>query len=172
MGSSPSRRHFVGGLAAGALVTGFDPIGRGWVTGRAAGVPAPALKGRLLYGEAAPEALLGPPAPPLAAGFGDHPGAWSIAWAVTKRYLGVMGAQPSQHDGHDGIHLGGKAAVVVPMDEYRLLKALKERASAEEIEEAEIDAAIAEHEAWKAAGRPDGTISHEVVMAELFGPLP
>jgi len=39
----------------------------------------------------------------------------------------------------------------------------------EEIEDAEIDAAIAEHEAWKAAGRPGGTIPHEIVMAELLG---
>ncbi len=40
--------------------------------------------------------------------------------------------------------------------------------SAEEIEEAEFDAAIAEHEAWKAAGRP-GAKSHEEFMAELLG---
>jgi len=32
-----------------------------------------------------------------------------------------------------------------------------------------IDAAIAEHEAWKAAGRPGGTVSHEAAMAELLG---
>jgi hypothetical protein len=74
-----------------------------------------------------------------------------------------------QSDDHDMIHLGGETAVVVPLPEYRMLAALREHASAEEIEEAEIDAAIAEHEAWKAAGRPGGTISHEVVMAELLG---
>ena len=45
------------------------------------------------------------------------------------------------------IHLGGETAVVVPLGEYRMLAALRERASAEEIEEAGIDAAIAEHEA-------------------------
>jgi hypothetical protein len=49
-----------------------------------------------------------------------------------------------------------------------MLTALRERASAEEIMAAEIDAAIAEHEAWKAAGRPGGTIPHDVVMAELL----
>ncbi len=59
--------------------------------------------------------------------------------------------------------------MVVPLHEYRMLAALRERASAAEIEEAEIDAAIAEHEAWKAAGRPGGTISHEAAMAELLG---
>ncbi len=39
------------------------------------------------------------------------------------------------------------------MHEYGTLKALRDRASAEQVEGAEIDAAaIAEHEAWKAAG--------------------
>ena len=37
-----------------------------------------------------------------------------------------------------------------------------------QVEEAEIDAAIAEREAWKAAGRP-GLKSHEEFMAEVFG---
>jgi hypothetical protein len=50
-----------------------------------------------------------------------------------------------------------------------MLAALRERASADEIEEAEIEAAIAEHEAWKAAGRPGGTIPHAAAIAELLG---
>jgi hypothetical protein len=54
------------------------------------------------------------------------------------------------------------------MYEYHTLKALRDRASAEQVEEAEIDAAIAEHEAWKAAGRP-GLKSHKEFMAEVFG---
>ena len=82
----------------------------------------------------------------------------------------LMSARPAEHDdGHDVIHLGGETAVVVPLDEYRMLAALRERASAEEIEEAEIEAAIAEHEAWKVAGRPGGTIPHQAAMAELLG---
>jgi hypothetical protein len=76
---------------------------------------------------------------------------------------------PERDDGHDVIHLGGETAVVVPLEEYRMLTALKEGASAAEIEEAELNAAIAEHEAWKAAGRPGGTIPHEAAMAELLG---
>jgi hypothetical protein len=40
--------------------------------------------------------------------------------------------------------------------------------SAQQVEEAEIDAAIAEHEAWKAAGRPN-LKSHEEFMAEVSG---
>ena len=79
-----------------------------------------------------------------------------------------MGAQPSEHDSRDVIRLGGETAVVVPVHEYRLPKALRDRASAEQVEEAEIEAAIAEHEAWKAAGRP-GSKSHDEFMAEVFG---
>lgn len=70
---------------------------------------------------------------------------------------------------HEIIHLGGHAAAIVPLDDYRILKALKDRATAQDIEDAEFDAAIAEHEAWEAAGRPGGTIPHEVVAAELLG---
>jgi hypothetical protein len=66
------------------------------------------------------------------------------------------------------LRLGGETAVVVPMHEDRTLKALRHRASAEQVEEAEIDAAIAEHEAWKAAGRP-GLKSHDEFMAEVLG---
>ncbi len=79
-----------------------------------------------------------------------------------------MCAQPAEHDTHDVRRFGGEAAVVVPVHEYHTLKALRDRASAEQVEEAEIDAAIAEHEAWKAAGRP-GLKSHEEFMAEVFG---
>lgn len=80
-----------------------------------------------------------------------------------------------QQTGHDGdanvIRLGDETAVVVPLQEYRMLTALRDRAPAEEIEAAEVDAAVAEHEAWKAAGRPGGTIPHVVVMAGLVGDL-
>jgi hypothetical protein len=79
-----------------------------------------------------------------------------------------MSAQASEDDSHDQIRLGGETAVVVPVHEYHLLKALRDRASAAQIEEAEIDAAITEHEAWKAAGRP-GLKAHDEFMGEVFG---
>ena len=69
-----------------------------------------------------------------------------------------MSAQPSEHDSHDVIRLGGETAVVVPVHEYHTLKALRDRASAEQVEEAEIDAAIAEHEIiilWTDYFRPE-----------------
>jgi hypothetical protein len=81
----------------------------------------------------------------------------------------LMGAQPSEHsNGHDVIHLGGETAVVVPMDEYRRLKALERRASQDELEEAEAEAIMTEFREWVAAGRP-GEKSHEEFMAELLG---
>jgi len=84
-------------------------------------------------------------------------------------YVGSMSAQPSGPvDGHDVIRLGDETAVVVPIDEYRLLKALRDRASAGELEEAEMDSAVARHEAWVAAGCP-GARSHEDFTAELLG---
>ena len=42
-----------------------------------------------------------------------------------------MTAQPSDPDGHETIHLGGETAVVVPLHEYRTLRALREHAPAD-----------------------------------------
>ncbi len=50
-----TRRNFLGGIVAGALITGFDPVSRNWVTGRAKSpgtIPIPKLKGRLLFDQA------------------------------------------------------------------------------------------------------------------------
>jgi hypothetical protein len=66
------------------------------------------------------------------------------------------------------VEIDGRKAVVVPMDEYRRLKALERHASAEALEEAEIEATLADYREWEAAGRP-GAQSHEEVMAELLG---
>jgi len=79
----------------------------------------------------------------------------------------LMSVQPSDQGGYDIIHLGGETAVVVPLYEYRMLKALERRATPEDLDEAQIDAAIAEHEAWEEAGRP-GELTHEEAMARLL----
>lgn len=53
--SGPNRRNFLYGLSAGALITGFDPVSRRWVTGAQVHAPAihvPPLKGQLLFGDA------------------------------------------------------------------------------------------------------------------------
>lgn len=65
------------------------------------------------------------------------------------------------------IEISGEKAVVVPLTEYRAMKALADRATEEEREDAWFEAAIAEAEEWEAAGRPGGTIPHELVMAEM-----
>ena len=61
---------------------------------------------------------------------------------------------------HEVIQLGGEAAVVVPVTEYRRLRALERSASPEELEGAEAAAALEEYREWSAAGRL-GAVSHE-----------
>jgi hypothetical protein len=74
--------------------------------------------------------------------------------------------QPAEYD--NLIHLGGETAVVVPVEEYRRLRALESHASAEDLDAADADAVLHRHREWVAAGRP-GAISHEEMMAELLG---
>jgi hypothetical protein len=86
-----------------------------------------------------------------------------------RLYDGRMSIQPTaHHDQHEVIHLGGETAVVVPIDEYRRLRALERRASVEDLDAAEADAVLQRHREWVAAGRP-GAVSHEEAMAELLG---
>jgi hypothetical protein len=81
-----------------------------------------------------------------------------------------MSAQPIDLDpGHDLISVGSSEAVVVPMDDYLRLRAIARHASADEIEQAEIEACIQAHERWVASGRP-GARSHDDVMRELLTP--
>jgi len=87
-------------------------------------------------------------------------------------YDGVVATQPvDAFEQHDIIHLGGEAAVVVPVYEYRKLRALERLASPDELEAAEADAVLEAHQEWVAAGRP-GAVSHEEAMAELLGGSP
>jgi hypothetical protein len=78
-----------------------------------------------------------------------------------------MSAQQWERDGHSVIRLGDETAVVVPLAEYRRVKALEEIATAEEIDEAEDAAVMAEYREWEAAGRP-GALTHEQAMAQLL----
>jgi hypothetical protein len=82
-----------------------------------------------------------------------------------------MTAQPADPAGagpHEMIHLGGEAAVVVPVAEYRRLRALEQLASPNDLEGAEAAAALEEYREWSAAGRP-GAISHEQARRLLLG---
>lgn len=81
-----------------------------------------------------------------------------------------MSAQPTEPQAEHGvIRVGTSEAVVVPLEDYLRLRAIERHASAAEIEEAEIEAAIEAHERWTAAGRP-GARSHDEVMSELLTP--
>jgi hypothetical protein len=80
----------------------------------------------------------------------------------------AMTAQPASDPGpYEVIHLGGEAAAIVPLSDLRRLQAVQRHASAELLEEAEVEATLAAHREWVAAGRP-GAISHEEAMAELL----
>jgi hypothetical protein len=72
---------------------------------------------------------------------------------------------------YEVIYLGGEAAASVPLAELRRLRAVERHASPEALEEAEIEATLAAHDDWVAAGCP-GALSHEEVMAELLGSNP
>jgi hypothetical protein len=83
-----------------------------------------------------------------------------------------VSAQPTDDQGAGGpyevIHLGGEAAAIVPLTELQRLSAVERRATAEVLEDAEIEATLASHRSWVQAGRP-GAVSHEEAMAELLG---
>jgi hypothetical protein len=64
--------------------------------------------------------------------------------------------------------LSGPSAVVVPVDEYRRLRALERRATEADLDVAEADAIMQGYREWAAAGRP-GAVSHEEAMAQLLG---
>jgi hypothetical protein len=67
-----------------------------------------------------------------------------------------MSAQPSSEpnpaEPYEVIHLGGEAAAIVPLSELLRLRAVERLAPAEILEEAEIEATLAEHREWAAAG--------------------
>jgi hypothetical protein len=71
------------------------------------------------------------------------------------------------HDSEEGTPLCGPTAVVVPVDEYRRLRALERRATEADLDVAEADAIMQGYREWSAAGRP-GAVSHEEAMAELL----
>ncbi len=88
----------------------------------------------------------------------------------TVERMSVQAAdQPNPEEPYEVIHLGGEAAAIVPLAELQRLRAVERHASPEALEEAEIEAALAAHDEWVAAGCP-GARSHEEVMAELLGP--
>ncbi|HUY50904.1 MAG TPA: hypothetical protein VMV92_35235 [Streptosporangiaceae bacterium] len=68
---------------------------------------------------------------------------------------------------YEVIHLGGEAAAIVPLGDLRRLQAVQRHAPVELLEEAEVEATLAAHREWVAAGRP-GAVSHEEAMAELL----
>jgi hypothetical protein len=64
------------------------------------------------------------------------------------------------------IHLGDRAAVVVPVADFLRLRALERRATAEELENAEDDAALAAWQARDTAGQT-AYVPHDEVRRRL-----
>jgi hypothetical protein len=96
-------------------------------------------------------------------------GVYSAATWTACRYGVGMTAQPENDPGsYEVVHLGGEAAAIVPLPDLRRLQAAHRHASAEQLEEAEVEATLTAHREWVAAGRP-GAVSHEEAMAELLG---
>jgi hypothetical protein len=65
-------------------------------------------------------------------------------------------------DMHDVIHLGGEVAVVVPVAEYRRLRALERSASPQDLEDAEDTAALQGWRAREVAGQTSYVAADEV----------
>jgi hypothetical protein len=65
-------------------------------------------------------------------------------------------------DGHEVIHLGGEAAVVVPLEEYRRLRELERFASPLEEADVEDTSALADYRRRKAAGTVE-LVAHDEV---------
>jgi hypothetical protein len=81
----------------------------------------------------------------------------------------AMAGQPAGDSGaYEVIHLGGEAAAIVPLADLRLLRAVQRHVPADVLERAEVEAALAAHREWVAAGRL-GAVSPEEAMAELLG---
>jgi hypothetical protein len=80
-----------------------------------------------------------------------------------------MSAQPDSVPelSYEVIHLGGEATAIVPLADLRRLQAVERHASPEVLEEADIEATLAAHDEWVAAGCP-GALSHEEVAVELL----
>ena len=83
--------------------------------------------------------------------------------------MGSVSSEPAlDHDQRNVTKLDGESVVMLPVYEYRRLRALERRASVEDLDAAEADAVLEGHSEWVAAGRP-GAMSHEEFMAELLG---
>jgi hypothetical protein len=67
---------------------------------------------------------------------------------------------------YEVIHLGGQAAVVVPVSDFLRLRALEQAASPQELEDAEDTAALSDWQAREAAGQTS-YVAHDEVLRRL-----
>jgi hypothetical protein len=74
--------------------------------------------------------------------------------------------RPARMPAYEVIHLGGQAAVVVPVADFLRLRALERAASPQELEDAEDTAAMLEWKARDAAGQTS-YVPHDEVCRRL-----
>jgi hypothetical protein len=67
---------------------------------------------------------------------------------------------------YEVIHLGGQAAVIVPVSDYLRLRALEQAASPQDLEDAEDKAALADWRARDTAGQTS-YVPHDEVLRRL-----
>ena len=67
---------------------------------------------------------------------------------------------------YEVIHLGGQAAVVVPVPDFLRLRALERAATPQELENAEDEAALADWRAREAAGQTS-YVTHDEAVRRL-----
>lgn len=88
---------------------------------------------------------------------------------MTAQPAGRIPATGPDTGPYEVIHLGGQAAVVVPVSDFLRLRALEQAASPQELEDAEDEAALADWRAREAAGQtsylPHGEVLRRLGLA-------
>ena len=85
---------------------------------------------------------------------------------MTAQPAGPMPVTSPDTGSYEVIHLGGQAAVVVPVSDFLRLRALEQAASAQELEDAEDKAALADWRAREAAGMTS-YVPHDEALRRL-----
>ena len=85
---------------------------------------------------------------------------------MTARSAGRVPSAGPDTGPYEVIHLGGQAAVVVPVADFLRLRALEQAASPQELEDAEDEAALADWRARDAAGLTSW-VPHDEVLRRL-----
>lgn len=90
----------------------------------------------------------------------------TVAWRSIGAFIRGWVADDADTGSYEVIHLGGQAAVVVPVSDFLRLQALEQAASVQELEDAEDKAALADWCAREAAGHTS-YVPHDEALRRL-----